>query len=167
MFFYVFAPLVSPSLFFCFPPSVFSTCLLPSPLCFDIFLRFCSSFVGGAVSGWWFRCLTSQKTDRWDTGGHFSDCSYMLTREFAISGYLWKASGMIFLRVESVFRTGFGQLVGRIFWTNSTGWHQDKKLGKKRKGLTFLRGLKRKTWGKTSHSHEKPPNIEKLRGSLS
>ena len=48
-----------------------------------------------------------------------------------------------------------------------TGGYEDKKSGKKRKGLTFLQGFTGKTQGKTMKSQPQPQNIEKLRGSLS
>ena len=54
----------------------------------------------------------------------------------------------------------------RAFGKNftSAGGYQNKKIGLKIKGLTFLRLFKRKTIGKYK---EKPRKYEKIRGSLS
>ena len=55
----------------------------------------------------------------------------------------------------------------KIFLVSCTGGHQNKKIRKNRKGLTFLRGLKGKMLGKTRKNQPQPPKIQKLRGSLS
>ena len=45
-----------------------------------------------------------------------------------------------------------------------TGGYQDKKSGKKIKGLTFLRGFSRKTWGKMRKHQEKWGEMRKNKG---